>query len=218
MNPPPTPEALRDAAARIVGGTDYQLDVQRSGSHWTEELVFMILEWILVPLRWLFDLTEGLPDVLRWLIVAVLVIVMIGLIWHMAYSFITAMRRPVRVAGSGLSDRQRGYSADELEQFAAEAESVGNHIAAIRFLFRASVARLEDSSRQKHRPGATNRELLRKFSKWPEINTSIRFFVEVIDRKWYGDEHCSEFDYAECQSAYRSVCGFLREQGHVLST
>lgn len=190
--------------------------MQQSQSHWTEELILTILEWILVPLRWLFDLTEGLPDVLRWLIMGVLVIVLVGLIWHIAYTFMGAMRRPNRVSGLGLADRARGYSAEELEQFAADAEQAGNYIAAIRFLFRASVARLEHSLKQKHRPGATNRELLRRFSQWPEISTSIRFFVDVIDRKWYGDEHCSEYDYAESRSAYDAVCGYLRERGHAL--
>jgi Domain of unknown function (DUF4129) len=201
-----------------VASPDYRLDAQLSQSHWTEELILTILEWILTPLRWLFDLTEGLPDVLRWLIVVVLVIVLVGLIWHMAYSFMMAMRRPTRVAGLGLADRQRGFSPEELEQLAAEADRAGNHIAAIRFLFRASVARLEFSLKQKHRPGATNRELLRRFSQWPEMNSSVRFFVDVIDRKWYGDEHCSEFDYAESQAAYHSLCSFLRERGHALGT
>ena len=216
MNSPPSPEALRDAAGRIVTGPDYRLDAQQSQSHWTMELILTIIEWVLVPFRWLFELTEGLPDVLRWLIVTVLVVVMIGLIWHIAYSFIAAMRRPTRLASSGLSDRQRGMSAEEYEQLAEESARAGHHIAAIRFLFRASVTRLEFSSKQKHRPGATNRELLRRFSQWPEISTSIRHFVDVIDRKWYGDEHCSEYDYTECQSAYGSVCHFLRERDHAL--
>ncbi len=216
MISPPSPDDLRDAAGRIVTGPDYRLDAQQSQSHWTEELVLTIIEWILIPFRWLFELTEGLPSVLRWPIFAVLIIVLVGLMWQLAYSFIAAMRRPTRTTSTGLTDRQRGMSAEEYEQLADEAARAGHHVAAIRFLFRASVARLEFSSKQKHRPGATNRELLRRFSQWPEISTSIRHFVDVIDRKWYGDEHCSEYDYTECQSAYGSVCRFLRERGHAL--
>lgn len=216
MNSTPTPHELREAAVRIVSGPDYRLDAQQSQSHWTEELLLTVLEWLITPLRWLFELTEGLPDVLRWLIVVVLVIVVIGLIWHMASTFVAAMRAPARVVSSGWSDRQRGLSPEELETLAEESARAGHHITAIRFLFRASVTRLEYSAKQKHRPGATNRELLRRFSKWPEISTSIQHFVDVIDRKWYGDESCSEYDYTECQSAYDSVCRFLRERGHVL--
>lgn len=218
MSSPPSPEALRDAATRIVGGPGYHLDTQQSQNAWTEELIFQILRWVLTPLRWLFDLTEGLPDVLRWLIVIGLVILMAILIWHMGRTLLIAMRGPARGSHAGFTSRQRGFSAEDLEQFAVEAGRAGDHIAAIRFLFRASVVRLEQSSKQRHRPGATNRELLKRFSQWPEVATSIRYFVDVIDRKWYGDEFCTEADYARSQSEYESVCGFLRERGHALST
>ena len=217
MSSPPSPDALRDAATRIVAGPDYQLDTQQSQSRWSEELVLTAIRWILTPLKWLFDLTEGLPDVLRWVIVIALLVVVGILTWHMFRSFVSAMRGPSRAALAGHAERQRGLSAEELEQLARNAEQEGNHIAAIRFLFRASVARLEHSSKQKHRPGATNRELLKRFSQWPEVTTSIRYFVEVIDRKWYGEECCTEADYARSQSEYQLVCGFLRERGHALS-
>ena len=216
MNSPPTPDALRDAAASIVAGPDYRLDQQQSQSLWMEEILITLLEWLLTPIRWLFELTEGLPDVLRWLIVGGLVLVVIGLIVHMGYSFANAMRRPQTLGSQGFADRQRGLSPEELERLADEAARAGNHITAIRFLFRASVTRIEHALKQKHRPGATNRELVRRFQKWPEINNSLRDFVDVIDRKWYGDEACSEVDYFECQLAYGEVCGRLKERGYAL--
>ena len=216
MSSPPSPEALRDAATRIVSGSDYQLDKSRSESDWTLELLIEIVNWILTPIQWLLELTEGLPDVLRWLIIVGLLVLVVVLVWHMIRTFLVAMRGPTRASHAGYTERQRGFSAEELERFANEAGQLGNHIEAIRFLFRASVTRLEDSSKQKHRPGATNRDLLKRFSQWPEVATSIRYFVEVIDRKWYGDEFCSEFDYERSQTEYQSVCGFLRERGHAL--
>ena len=217
MNSPPSAEALREAAAKIVAGPDYQLDSPASHGSWMEEVLLTILEWILIPLRWLFHMTEGLPDVLRWFIVVGLVILFVLLIWHMTYSFLAALRCPNRQTYSGPTDRQLGYSPEELEELAEEAAREGNFISSIRFLFRASVTRLELSSRKKNRPGTTNRDLLRRFSKWPELSASIRHFVDVIDRKWFGDEVCSERDWMECRIAYDSVCSFLRERGHALS-
>jgi hypothetical protein len=218
MISPPSADALREAAAKIVAGPDYQLDSPASHESWTEEVLYTILEWIAIPVRWLFRMTEGLPDFLRWFIVVSLVLVVIVLIWHMTYSFLVALRRPTRQTYSGPADRQLGFSPEELEQLAEEAAREGDFISSIRFLFRASVIRLELSSRQKHRPGTTNRDLLRRFSKWPELSTSIRHFVDVIDRKWFGDEVCLERDWMECRLAYDSVCSFLRERGHALST
>lgn len=218
MNSPPTPEALREAAASIVAGPDYRLDQQQSHSRWLEEFLLTLIEWVIKPLRWLFDLTEGLPDFLRWLIVAGLTLVAIGLIYHMVYSLTSALRRPKSTSSFGVANRHRGLSAEEFEQLASDALIKGHHVTAIRYLFQASVTRIENSLKQKHRPGTTNRDLLRTFQKWPPISNSLKHFVDVIDRKWYGDEACTESDYAGCHVAYTEVCGFLRERGHVLRT
>ncbi len=212
----PTPEALREKAAEIVAGPDYRLHSGQSDNSWMFALLLEIIDWILVPFRWLFALTEGLPDFLRWVIVLGLAAILVVLLGHIAYSITSAIRGPKRVSGSGLVERRRRIDPAELERLADEAARRGDHITAIRFLFRASVVRLELAEKKANRPGTTNRELLRRYRNRPGLGDSLRQLVETIDRKWYGDEACSETDYAACQSAHGDVCRTLGESAHAL--
>ncbi|MBC8115831.1 MAG: DUF4129 domain-containing protein [Candidatus Saccharimonas sp.] len=213
----PSPETLREKAAEIVAGRDYRLDSGQSDNGWMFALMLEIIEWILVPFRWLFDLTEGLPSVLRWMIVLGLAAIVALLIGHIVYSIVTAVRGPKRVSGSGLEERRRSIDPAELERLAGEAARRADYITAIRFLFRACVVRLERSEKKMNRPGTTNRELLRRYRSRPGLGDSLRQLVETIDRKWYGDEACSDADYAACQSAHSEVCRTLGEPAHALS-
>ena len=213
----PSPETLREKAAEIVAGRDYRLDSGQSDNGWMFALMLEIIDWILVPFRWLFELTEGLPSFLRWMIVLGLAAIVVLLIGHIIYSIVSAVRGPKRVSAAGLEERRRRIDPLELERLADEAARRADYVTAIRFLFRASVVRLELSDKKMNRPGTTNRELLRRYRNRPVVNDSLRQLVETIDRKWYGDEVCSAADYAVCQSAHGEVCRTLGEPAHALS-
>jgi Domain of unknown function (DUF4129) len=213
----PSPETLREKAAEIVAGRDYQLDSGQSDNSWTFALMLEIIDWILVPFRWLFELTEGLPSFLRWMIVLSLAALLMLLIGHIIYSIFSSVRGPKRVSAAGLDERRRRIDPVELERLADEAARRADYITAIRFLFRASVVRLELSEKKMNRPGTTNRELMRRYRNRPVVSDSLRQLVETIDRKWYGDEVCSAADYALCQSAHENVCHTLAEPAHALS-
>ncbi len=212
----PAPETLREKAAEIVAGPDYRLLSGQSDNSWMFAFLLEIIEWILVPFRWLFNLTEGMPSFLRWTIVLGLTAIVVLLIGHILYSIASAVRRPKRVVGAGLDERRRRVDPTEFERLADEAARRADFITAIRFLFRASVLRLELSEKKSNRPGTTNRELLRRYRNRPGLGDSLRQFVETIDRKWYGDEACSDADYAACQSAHGDVCRTLGEPVHAL--
>ncbi len=211
-----SPETLREKAAEIVAGPDYRLDSGQSDSTWLFALMMEILDWILVPFRWLFALTEGLPDFLRWMIVLGLAAIVVLLIGHIIYTIVSSVRGPKRVGRPGLDERRRSIDPAELERLAGEAARRADYITAIRFLFRASVVRLELFEKKSNRPGTTNRELLRRYRSRPELADSLRQLVETIDRKWFGDEVCSDADYAACQSAHSDVCRTLGEPAHAL--
>ena len=212
----PSPETLREKAAEIVAGRDYRLDSGQADNGWMFALMLEIIDWILVPFRWLFELTEGLPSFLRWMIVLGLAAILVLLIGHIIYSIASAVRGPKRLSGSGLDERRRSVDPSELERLASEAARRADYITAIRFLFRASVVRLELSEKKSNRPGTTNRELLRRYRNRPGLGESLRQLVETIDRKWFGDEVCSDADYAACQSAHGEVCRTLGEPAHAL--
>ena len=180
------------------------------------ELLIEIFEWILRPFRWLFDKMDGLPDFLRWMIVVGLVVVLGIVLWHMASTLMAAVRGTKLGDAAAYEPRRQLLDPDYFEQLAREAAAKNDFITAIRLLFRAAVLRIERAEKKTHRPGVTNRELLNLYRSQPRLHGRLKLFVDMIDRKWYGDESCSEMDFEVCESAHVDVRTIIQEQPHAL--
>lgn len=202
----PSAEQIREKAAEIVARSDYDLQVHQVDTTWLNDLLMEILRWLATPFTWLFRATEGWPDVLRWLVVIGFGALALLLVAHILYTLIRAAGGPTRARNVSHDARKRGPEPAELEQSAEAARARGDFITAVRFLFRSLVVRLERHEEKPHRPGTTNRELLRRYRNREQVVDSLRNFVEVIDAKWYGDEVCTELDYAACRNAHELVC------------
>ena len=208
----PAEEQLRETIREVLARPEYQADPPVEPSDGMVRLLATLLRWVLTPFRWIFEMTEGLPDFLRWLIVLTLSAVLLALLVHMAWTLMQAM--------SGGRRSQRGttlpsdlvsaeLSVAELEQAADQAFSQGALIEAVRYLFRAALTRLSEREKKRFRRGMTNRQYLNHFR-----NTSLlphlQVFVSTIELKWYGDEPCGNHDYDSCRQAYQQITTLLR--------
>ena len=212
----PADEQLRDTLREVLSRPYYQVDHPAEPSEGMLHLLATLLQWFLTPFRWLFDITEGLPDFVRWLIVIVLAVVLVALIAHIVWTFMQAM-------SGGRRSRQRfvlptdltsaELTVAELEQTADHAFRQGALIEAVRFLFRAALTGLSEKEKKKFRRGMTNRQYLNHFR-----NTSLlphmQILVSTIELKWYGDELCENQDYNECRAAYQQIVRLLRGDSH----
>lgn len=214
----PSPERIRERAAEIVAGPDYRIDSGKTDSGWVFDLMLELLEWILLPFRWVFHLTEGLPSFLRWMIVIALAVIVVLLVAHIIYSIAIAVRSPKTSGAASWDERRRTVSPSDLERLADEAAQQADHITAIRYLFRAGVARVELADKKPNRPGTTNRELLRRFRNRPALLQAFSRFVDTIDHKWYGDENCSEADYLACREAHEKIRQNIKETVNAVGT
>ena len=212
----PTADQLREKAAEILSRRAYTSDSRSQSDAWLTELVIEILEWVSRPFRWLFNMMDGLPDVLRWMIVIGLVVVLAILIWHMASTLTAAIRGTKLVGSAAYEPRRQLLDPEHFEKLAREAARKNDFITAIRMLFRAAVLRIELSEKKTHRPGVTNRELLNRYRAQPRLHSRLKLFVDMIDRKWYGDELCSQIDFEICESAHVDVRTIVQEQPHAL--
>ncbi len=213
----PAPETLRGRAAEILAGSDYDWqDRTTPDSSWLLAVIEEILYWLVAPLRWLFELTEGLPLLIRWLVVVAMGLLLVLLAAHMIYSLAQAVRGSRRADVDDLQDHRRGPTADQLEQAALEAAERQDYLAAIRNYFRAALLRLAAAAPIKPRPGTTNRQLLKRYSNQPDLSVSLQWFVDTIDRKWYGAEPCDVQDWQACRQAHAVVCRVTGETARVL--
>lgn len=202
--PEPSRDQLRALAAEITSRPEYDLVPRPVDTQWMSDLLFTVLEWVVLPFQWVYHLTAGLPEFLRVIVVLVLAVALVALVGHIVYSLAGAMRGGDD--GTLSPDKgRRGIEPSEWERRASAAAGAGEFITAVRHLFRATLGRLEQAEKKPFRPGTTNRDLLRRYRTRSEIAEGLRMFVDTIDRKWYGDEACTENDYAVCLTAYGGV-------------
>jgi hypothetical protein len=204
----PHPDTIRETAREVISRPYYDLGLapRRDNTAFLRQLI----EWLLKPFRWLYDGMEGWPEFLRWVIVVVALLICAALIAHIIYSFVMAIRGPVMRRRTSYTAALREVDPSELECDAEQASKRGDYIGAIRLLFRAALRRIELAEKKKLRPGATNREILRRYRSTP-LAQSLERFVEMIDRKWYGGEMCHEQDYLVCHGEAARIQAYAEE-------
>ncbi len=199
----PPPEEIRRTAMDVLGRPEYAPDPAGDAQR---GLVGLLLEggaWLIDRFNDLTHVLEALPVWLQWVIKVVLSVVLMLIAAHVMYTLAKAVRAPRR-GPTTPEEGSRVQRPDVLERQADEAVGRREFIAAVRLLFRASVLRLENLEKRVNRPGATNRELLRRYRATP-VFESLQLFVETIDAKWYGEQPCGEVDYSACLDAYRNL-------------
>jgi hypothetical protein len=203
-------ERIRDVLSR----PDY-VDAAGEPSSELAALIAKLIGWLLSALRWLFGLTQGLPEFLRWTIVGVLIVVLLLLLGHIAWSLHRAITGADvrRRDGRLVPDEQPQLQPMELEHMAEQAASRGELIEAVRLLFRASLLRLEQGEKRPFRRGTTNRQHLIRY-RGTQFFDSLDVLVRTIERKWYGDEVCQQSDYDLCSQAHRSLQTALKGGVH----
>jgi len=212
----PAEEQLRDTLREVLARPDYLVDPPPEPSEGMLQLLATLLRWLLTPVKWLFDMTEALPDFLRWLIVVVLIVLLVTVFAHMAWTLMQAMsggRRPRRGNALPTDLVPAELTVTELEQAADQAFERGALIEAVRFLFRAALTCLSHREKKRFRPGMTNRQYLNHF-RHTSLLPHLQIFVSTIELKWYGDELCENQDYNECRAAYQQIVRLLRGDSH----
>jgi hypothetical protein len=199
----PEPELIRRKADEVLARPEYLPDAVADESRGLLALVLDAFEWVVNAIRGFVTWLQDLPAGVQWIVKVGLSLALVALVAHIMYTLVKAARAPRR-AGVTLEEAVRIKDPHALEGLADEAVARGDYIAAIRFLFRASILRLENIEQRLNRPGATNRELLRRYRATP-VYESLQLFVDTIDAKWYGEQSCSQLDYAVCRDAYRHL-------------
>jgi hypothetical protein len=205
----PADEAIRQMVGEVVQRPDYDL-APVAGDGLT---IFDVIMWLLKPLIWLHRWLSTLSPVLAWVVIIVLVVVLLALLVHIGYSFYSALGTGIRLRRFQPDERRESVRPEFYEEKAQGAVAEQNYIAAVRFLFRAALLRLEQVDKRPARRGATNREHLRRYRNTSAFE-SMRQFVEIIDAKWYGTGDCLAEDYAACLNAHSRIREVVKELAH----
>jgi hypothetical protein len=137
----------------------------------------------------------------------ILFAVLVGLI---VFALVKAIRAPLLQRRLQLQPSAKEHDPKEFEKQADLAIAQEDYIGAIRWLFRATLRRLELFEKKKFRPGITNRELLRRYRASP-LAESLVSFVNTIDVKWYGQMPCGQSEYISCRNEHGRICRYIGE-------
>ena len=108
----PPAGSIREKAAEVVSRPYYELDASRPGG---TPLIVEFFRWLSAPFKSLFDMLEGVPDPLRWLIVILCVLACIGLVAHIIYSLATTMSGPLARRRPSYDDAAQEVDPQEFE-------------------------------------------------------------------------------------------------------
>ena len=219
----PPADSIRETAREVVARPEFQIDAPSQLPFDLLRLIGRILKAIIGPFQRFAESVFAFSPVLGWLMIMGMLLIVIGLVAHIVYSFRVALARRVE-AISGLSKSRRLVDPAKLEVEAKLAAARGDFIGAVRLVFRACLARLEAAEERALRLGLTNRELLRRYQSTPLVD-ALRTFVETIDAKWYGHALCDAGDYEACLQAQRvvnrhvgEIAARAREKSQILNT
>jgi hypothetical protein len=206
------PDEIRRKAKEVVSRPDYELESPQKSE--SLGIFTRLLKWVVEKIRDFFDSMAGLPDALRWIIVAVLLVVVVLLVAHIIYTFVRAFRGLPR---RSLMQMVRGpqMTPEDWDEAAEEARQRNDYIGAVRCLFSASLLRIERAEERPIRKGITNRELLRRYRSTSLFEPLSRF-VDTIDRKWYGHETCEETDYVICREEHSRIRRLAERRTHAV--
>jgi hypothetical protein len=204
----PPPAAIHEAARDVLARPYF--DLKSAGPRDQTPLLFEIIRWILTPFRWLFEALGDLPVVVSGLIVVMCFILFAVLVGLIVFALMRAIRAPLMQRRLQLKPSAKEHDPKEFEKQADFAVAQEDYIGAIRWLFRATLRRLELFEKKKFRPGITNRELLRRYRASP-LAESLVSFVNTIDVKWYGQMPCGQSEYISCRNEHSRICQYISE-------
>jgi len=200
----PPPDVVRRAAAEVISRPHYRLGEGGDEAVSTIERLYDFFARLLRPLSDAFAaLFEASPFLALLLLVGLLVLLVV-LVAHIAYSIKAALREPKPTPLGALED-PADLIPETWERRSREAAECGDFMSAVRFLFRACLVRLTRARKEPFRRAATNREYLRHFE-GTDARDHLATFVELIDIKWYAGGDSTEMDYEQCLSAHEA-CG-----------
>jgi hypothetical protein len=103
-------------------------------------------------------------------------------------------------------------TADTALKRAQELSRGGDNRSAVRYLYLSALLLLEERGLLGYDRTKTNREYLLSVRDLPELETSLRYVVEVFDRVWYGYQPLDAQDY----QYYERQVGKLRQQRQII--
>ena len=204
----PDAERIRETVEEVLARPEYDL-ADRQSLAMDFGWLWALIRWLFSPFERILDSIGGLPSGFQYVIFVLLLIVLIALIVHIAYTVVGAFRKDeFTVEGF---EQSKPLTIEDLVAEAQRQADAGDYVSASRALYRAALLALEEKRDGYLRKGLTNTEYLRTFNA-PWVVDNLRVFVDLINWKWYRDNRFEKEDFEACRAAYDAIQKRLQEE------
>ena len=137
-------------------------------------------------------ITINIPVDLVATIAGILIILFV--FWFVGREFMGGL---LLEAGAGPSTRDGGepLTAARALQQAQNLSTAGDYRNAVRYLYLASLLRLDERGLLRYDRSRTNREYLRSVDETPELASNLKDVIDVFDEVWYGYQPLDKSSY-----------------------
>ena len=204
------PETIRQTAQEVLSNPRYQASPTEGLD--LISLLTDFLDWIFSPFKGAFEILSGVSLIFAWVVtglVATALVVLVGVAFYRLATF----KSVVHVPRSSPNDA-RHRDPVELEKLANESLEASDFVVAVRLYLMATLLRLELAQKKRFRPGMTNREHLRRYSRSP-IFEPMQYMVELMDQTWYGGANCDLESASKCRDAYQEIRDRIQRRAYV---
>ena len=122
------------------------------------------------------------------------ILILIFVFWFVGREFMGGL---LLEAGAGPSTRDAGepLTAARALQQAQNLSTAGDYRNAVRYLYLASLLRLDERGLLRYDRSRTNREYLRSVDETPELASNLKDVIDVFDEVWYGYQPLDKSSY-----------------------
>lgn len=186
------PEKIREILEEILSAPDYDYIREETSvfKKYAEELRKIVEEF--------FAGLNAAHPALYWLIVTLLLALLILLVWHISYTFRTALKEKAMPLPWGRTE-PGSPSSRALRRKAEDTAARGRHLEAVRLLLQAAVRLVEERLDCGSLKGRTNREVLGMASRLEGMRAPFKELIHTVEGIWYGRRFAGPDDYELCR-------------------
>jgi len=194
----PSPAVLREHLREILSSGAYQVNPPLS---W--QIQRWLIGLLMRLLRWLSNLSTsgplaGLPEYLSWVITGILVLALVLILYHIAYTLRALLSGPPRRVEEGERVSPRRRSPQQALRAAKDAAARGDFELAVRLLYEAALRRLDRRGLLSYASSRTNWENLRAL-KSAGLRSIMAPLTRAVDDIFYGGRRATAQSYGDCQ-------------------
>jgi hypothetical protein len=196
------PDDARQQLADILSRPPF-VEPEPLGDTFFTRVLDWLFDWLDALFGPAFDTGTTTGNVLGWLLVALCVVLVGGVLLYLLLNLRRTMAQEART--SEQHDPEAQLTANSALQQASTLARGGDYRTAVRYLYLSSLLWLDERGMLRYDRALTNREYLDRLADNPELHARLQPIVDTFDRVWYGHVLLDTEDFRQYQQQVEAL-------------